>query len=214
MVVKKFRHACKVFSRDFYWNGRGKWIRNPTLPGQPRKFLFVCKGNICRSPVAEQLAEHVLSPRGGPFSLEFASAGLEVVVPERSPKEAVQAAEMLGINLREHRAAGISAESIEKADMVLAMEVRQLHQLVRRFPAHRSRFFLLPLFGNPRAKGYGRYHIPDPYGKPVSEFSRCFREIRECLLNLKAALALLPSSEDLAGEEQKAGLQLEGSHWS
>jgi protein-tyrosine phosphatase len=204
MITKELKRG-RLFLRDMHWELRGVWVRNPPLPARPISFLFICKGNICRSPAAGQLAKEVLGV-GTPGGYLFTSAGLEVTEPEESPEEAVHAGRSLGIHLRDHRSVRISASMIEAADMVFAMEVWQLKELRRRFPAYRQRFFLLPLFGNPQARGYGRYNIRDPYGKSKAEFSRCFQNIRECLHNLNTALTLPSFAEELSGAQKKADL--------
>jgi protein-tyrosine phosphatase len=211
MIMKELKRG-RLLLQDGYWELRGRWVRNPPIPARPISFLFICKGNICRSPAAGQLAKEVIGAEMPAGSL-FSSAGLEVTEPEESPKEAVQAGRNCGIHLRDHRSVRVTAPMIEAADMVFAMEVRQLKELRRRFPAYRQRLFLLPLFGNQQAWGYGRYNIRDPYGKSTAEFSRCFQNIRECLHNLNAALTALLFAEEQSGVGKEADLPDQASNW-
>ena len=54
--LKKF---IKGTTREFYWRIYGRAIQNPQMPDAPGSFLFICKGNICRSPFAEHLAKKI-----------------------------------------------------------------------------------------------------------------------------------------------------------
>ena len=51
--------AVKRPVRDAWWRVRGMSIAEASLPAEPRSLLFICKGNICRSPFAERYAARV-----------------------------------------------------------------------------------------------------------------------------------------------------------
>ena len=81
------------------------------------KVLFVCAGNICRSPFAEGLARRLAAERG--LDVEFASAGEIALDGDRCPGDAVAAAEEHGVDLSSHRARRLTAE--DKADKVVPL---------------------------------------------------------------------------------------------
>ena len=81
------------------------------------KVLFVCAGNICRSPFAEGLAQRRAAERG--LDVEFASAGEIALEGDRCPADAVAAAREHGVELSAHRARRLTAE--QNADKVVPL---------------------------------------------------------------------------------------------
>lgn len=168
---------------DVYWALRGPGISVPPIPRNPRSVLFICKGNICRSPFAEHLASK-LQREGVMSGMTFGSAGLHVSKPIPSPDDAIQAALRYGVNLERHRSQSISLELVEAYDMVIAMEAWQYAVLRSSYPHHHEKLFLLPLLASTEQaqhRGYDAFNIQDPYGCPSSAFDRCFERISRCI---------------------------------
>lgn len=168
---------------DLYWTVRGRRISMPALPSKPRSVLFVCKGNICRSPFAEHLGIK-LQNEGVISGLKFGSAGLHVAKPISSPDDAIRAAKRYGVCLESHRSQPISSELVSSYDMVIAMEAWQYAALQSSFPHHREKLFLLPLLDphdQAERHGYAAFNIQDPYGGPLSDFDVCFERISKCV---------------------------------
>lgn len=175
-----YRVAKRVL-RDAFWAIRGAAVANPPVPPRPGSVLFVCKGNVCRSPFAARALARRLEALGdrGPA---VASAGY---LPSRDggpPPEAVRAASDLGVSLEGHRPSGLTAATVEAADMVVVMEPAQASRLRKEFGARASRLFLMSLFEEgPAPGGWRRYHIADPYGRDAAAFEDCYRRIERCL---------------------------------
>src|SRR3972149_10484204 len=89
---RRIKQALKGLWRDLYWYFCGARIKVPQLPVSPRSFLFVCRGNVCRSPFAEHAAK-TIAQQLGIKGCEFGSAGIEVSQSEPSPSNAVEVAE-------------------------------------------------------------------------------------------------------------------------
>lgn len=180
------KRLIKKPAQDLYWDVYGKTIKNPKLPPVPQSFLFVCKGNICRSPYAEHAA-HKLANLGKWRRLHFRSAGLIVNSPERPPEAALQAAKEFGVNLGSHLSCSVNSNMISEFDGVFAMEFWHLQWLHHKFQKHSNKFFLMPLF-DPVAKtclrGKAIYNIADPYGRSHEEFKKCFARIDRCIMGL------------------------------
>jgi protein-tyrosine-phosphatase len=83
------------------------------------KVLFVCAGNICRSPFAEALARRLAAERG--LDVEFASAGEIAFDGDRCPGDAVAAAREHGVDLSAHRAQRLTAERRSAVDKVVPL---------------------------------------------------------------------------------------------
>jgi protein-tyrosine phosphatase len=183
-ALKSFRGAVK----HLYWQAYGLVLVHPPVPPSPRSLLFVCKGNICRSPFAEALARKYIPDEN---RIVCRSAGIVVGSPESCPRETLTAAERFGIDLSGHRSRSIDAELLAASDMTLAMEAWQARHLRRAFPGHRDKVFLLPLFGEgpPDQGDPGRLlNIRDPYGRGLEDFIECFERIDACIQGVFAGV--------------------------
>jgi protein-tyrosine-phosphatase len=83
------------------------------------KVLFVCAGNICRSPFAEGLARRLAAERG--LDVEFASAGEIALEGDRCTRDAIAAAREHGVDLSAHRAHRLTAEQQSAVDRVVPL---------------------------------------------------------------------------------------------
>jgi protein-tyrosine-phosphatase len=193
LLVDLVRHPWSKWVRsrvrDAWCETRGLAIRNPALPVRGRTLLFVCKGNICRSPFAAIVATRRLEETGVRH-VSCSSAGFKVSGETCSPPQAVEAARRYGVSLESHRSTALSEELMQAADAIFVMEVAHLALLRRRFPAQRSRVFLLPLFvpEADRCRGYQRYTIADPYGQPQHAFDLCYARVAKALDGMFAVL--------------------------
>lgn len=193
------RSASRLLKRglvDIYWTLRGPRIHVPAIPANPRSMLFVCKGNICRSPFAEHLASK-LQGEGNRSEIKFASAGLHVPKPTSSPEDAILAAKRYGVHLGSHRSQSISLKLVESYDMIIAMEAWQYAELQSSFTRYQNKLFLLPLFDSKdsvKHQGYTAFNIQDPYGGPPSAFEECFERIGLCLKSVLATIRLKPGA--------------------
>ncbi len=123
--------------------------------------LFVCMGNICRSPTAEGMFLKVLGERASELSIEVDSAGTHAYhVGEPPDPRAQRAAERRGVDLSRQRARLVSTEDFERFDLVLAMDELNRDTLIERSPPEfRDRIRLFLEF----APQLGRSAVPDPY---------------------------------------------------
>lgn len=180
-VIGRALGGLKRTAKDLYWRAYGFFLTHPSVPLSPKSLLFVCKGNICRSPFAEAMARRHI-PEG--VRIDCLSAGIVVRQPEGCPRETLAAAKTFGIDLSGHRSRRIDQELVAGADMVFAMEAWQLSRLRKIYPQHFEKMFLLPLFeGSPTGHAdAGRLlNIRDPYGRSIEDFFECFERIDACL---------------------------------
>ncbi|MBM9605746.1 arsenate reductase/protein-tyrosine-phosphatase family protein [Desulfopila inferna] len=187
-ILRKARQTVKHVLRDSFWSVYGLQEKNPAIPLKPKEILFVCLGNICRSGYAH----HYVASRfqRDNQELKVFSAGLHVK-DAGSPQTAISAAKSRGVNLAGHIPKQVDAEMIETADMVLAMEPKQIRLLRNRFPEYSDKFFLLTFFEGESVsqyRGWSRYHIKDPYGKSSDEFAECFARIERCVDGLMSGI--------------------------
>lgn len=176
----------KAVVRDVTWRIAPPAVGNPPLPERVDAVIFVCLGNICRSPFAGLLAERRLTETPG-MQTVARSAGIKTTQSARSPREAVDAAAPYGVSLELHRPVTLSAELMAAHDLVVVMEAAQMEQLRRTYPQWAERIVLLPLF-DPDASGYARYHIDDPFMQPPEAFAACYRRIDRAVTSLCRSL--------------------------
>jgi protein-tyrosine-phosphatase len=96
------------------------------------RIMFVCFGNICRSPMAEGLAAKLAEQehRDQASLVEFSSAGIGAQNGNPPTPEAVQAMARRGIDIAAHRARRATPDVVEAAGLVLTMEERQRQWLL------------------------------------------------------------------------------------
>jgi len=126
--------------------------------------LFVCLGNICRSPTAEGVMAHLLHEMGLEGQIEIDSAGIGGWHVGSAPDtRATGAAECRGVTL-EGAARQVTADDFAGFDLLLAMDrqnAADLHELAPDDQARRK-VRLLREF-DPEAVAAGELDVPDPY---------------------------------------------------
>jgi protein-tyrosine phosphatase len=139
---------------------------------QSTRVLFVCLGNICRSPTAEGVCRHLAAQRGLDGRVELDSAGTGAWHAGEPPDRRAQAeARRRGIDLSGQRARAVRPEDFARFDHILAMDADNLAQLRAACPAeHRHKIRrLLDL-----APELGVADVPDPYYGGSDGFRRVF----------------------------------------
>jgi protein-tyrosine phosphatase len=129
------------------------------------RLLFVCMGNICRSPTAEGMMRHVLLEAGLDSRVEVDSAGTGAWhVGERADPRARAAAGRRGIDLH-GIARQVTREDLDNFDLILAADTdnqRDLLALAGENPARRTKVRRLREFDQ-ASVNTGELDVPDPY---------------------------------------------------
>ena len=126
-----------------------------------RRVLFVCMGNICRSPTAEGVFRKLLAERAPDLDVLVDSAGTHDYHTGHPPDpRAIRAAERRGVDLRALRARPVTDRDFEHFELVLAMDQLNRHTLLERAPPQYHDRIRLYLDFAPQL---GRLDVPDPY---------------------------------------------------
>jgi protein-tyrosine phosphatase len=127
---------------------------------EPVRVLFVCTGNICRSPTAHAVLRHLIAKEWLQERLECDSAGTQSYHEgEGADRRAREVGERRGVDFSFHRARRIRSQDLEDFDWVLAMDRGHLEHLqAMSHPGQRARtaLFLSVLPGSDP-------DMPDPY---------------------------------------------------
>ncbi|HEX3999274.1 MAG TPA: ATP-grasp domain-containing protein [Pirellulales bacterium] len=141
--------------------------------------LFVCLGNICRSPFAEHYARRVL-----PAAVAVRSSGLYPRPNRPSPEPAILAASEQGVDLSRHRADVLNEESVGRSDLIFSFDESVHQEIRRRFPAARGKLHRFALLADD-----GPVEVPDPFGGSLARFRVVYRRIAAVLDSAAARLA-------------------------
>jgi protein-tyrosine phosphatase len=131
--------------------------------------LFVCMGNICRSPTAEGVFRHHVAEAGLDARIDIDSAGTHAYhVGDQPDRRARAAAERRGISLTDIRARRVHPDDFERFNYIIAMDHDNLAILEEQVEAaHREKLRLFLDF----ASGPER-EVPDPYYGGATGFER------------------------------------------
>lgn len=118
------------------------------------RILFVCTGNLCRSPMAEGLARSVLDREypGMKGRFSFDSAGVAAYDGSKATPEAVEAMMERGIDISNHSAGRVTRGKVEESDLVLTMEEAQRAQVASLAAGADTPIFLLLKLGQAARK--------------------------------------------------------------
>ncbi len=148
-----------------------------------QRILFVCAGNICRSPLAEGIFRHLVAQAGRLSEFEIASAGTGGWHQgERPDRRSIAVAAGHGVDISDQRARRIASDDFGRFDLILAMDQDNLKNLRKAAPADAPG--RLHLF-NALALGSNK-DIPDPYYGGREDFEDVYTML------LAGCSALLP----------------------
>lgn len=144
-----------------------------------RKILFVCLGNICRSPSAEAIFRHLVQERDDRNQWEIDSAGiLDLHEGLRSDKRGLQVLKKHGI-VNNHRARQVHEDDFRRFDVILAFDDSNVRDLNETFkPTDGTARAEVKLFGTYDPKG--ELIIHDPYYGDISDFEVMFDHVYRC----------------------------------
>ena len=135
--------------------------------------VFVCTGNICRSPMAEGILRHLWA-RDGILNRSVSSMGIQGLIEQPAAELARQVCEEHDIDISEHLSRPIMSDEIQDAELVLCMEPAHQQYLSTFFPWKRDSIALLGAWPE---KPTRKSTIADPYGRSSRHYRMAFDTI-------------------------------------
>jgi glycine hydroxymethyltransferase len=152
-----------------------------------KSVLFICTGNICRSPIAEGLFRALIGNRR---DIEVASAGVHAVRGQPPSEHAIDVCAEAGVDIRGLRSQPLTASLIERATHIFAMTGAHVETIQLLFPMAAEKTFLLREFEEAGSTSWR--DVPDPIGLGRDVYDDCAATIKNAL---PSVLAFVEESE-------------------
>lgn len=155
---------------------------------KPRRVLFVCLGNICRSPAAEGIFRRIVEENGNPAEWTIDSAGIGNWHAGQLPDQRMRIhARRRGLELN-HRARQVKASDFDDFDLIIGMDSSNIADLHELAPSARdeSKIHAMAEWMGGRATRYD--HVPDPYYEGAEGFELVLDLLEDALSKLYSDL--------------------------
>ncbi|MBM3836762.1 MAG: ribose 5-phosphate isomerase B [Verrucomicrobia bacterium] len=160
-----------------------------------KTILFVCTGNVCRSPMAEGLFRHAMKGSG---DYRVVSAGVGAVDGQPPSPNAVRALRELGIDISRQRSRSLTAELVQEADYIFGMTHGHVDAVIMLYPQAAEKTFVLREFDE--TLDVFEKDISDPIGGSYEVYLSCRDQIEQGIASMlkfmEQTTSLSPASHE------------------
>lgn len=146
-----------------------KNIKSKIRKPQQYVILFICSGNLCRSPMAKGLMDKIIIDNmpntKSAIKITTLSAGTIAVNGELPTDHAQQAVRKYGADISRHLSAPLTEERIKMADLILTMQEKHKAAVLQLVPTAKAKTFVITKYISKDKQG-----IADPIGQPLEKY--------------------------------------------
>lgn len=142
------------------------------------RFLFVCTGNTCRSPMAEGILKDIAKKKN--LDIQVSSAGIFAHNGEPISSKAIEAMKQIGIDISDYRSKSLNEKQLRDADIILTMGHSHKHFIEDKYRGYGGKVFTLLEYV------YGfKNDISDPYGGDLNIYKEIRDEIYQAIREME-----------------------------
>lgn len=160
-----------------------KQMMSSTVNQDGFSIVFVCTGNMCRSPIAEGLMRQMINQEIAPDirdKVYVQSCGIYALDGNKPSENAVKISAQHGVDITSIRSKPINRMIMDEADIIFAMSIEHLNFIEDNYPSVKSKTHLLKTYGEKRQPVISD-SIPDPMGFTMEFYQKTIEEIQKTL---------------------------------
>ncbi|MFH1067771.1 MAG: ribose 5-phosphate isomerase B [bacterium] len=169
-----------------------------------KRILFICTGNVCRSPMAEGLFRDLVKERK---DMEASSSGVCAMQGQAPSEYAIAVMKEIGLDISGFRSKSVTRDLVDKSDYIIVMTSGHLDTLLMNYPFATDKVFLLRQFQ--KDVRFSERDVQDPIGLSRESYIRCRDQIRQAL---PALLDFILQHEKNPHSANGARLAIGGDH--